>query len=138
MWLSYYCSCIVDFCVDKHNYRHIVNFKDHVHAESIPREEEQENHVYTIKLNVKYTVLSQKNWYQEFKEYFAYLAYFNGPSQYLLNVIRNVNKIVIYSYWTWKAENPPYECTWFHDKLKHVGKQKKVVKGTCAFLWKNY
>ena len=60
MWLSYYCSCIVDFCVDKHNYRHIVNFKDHVHAESIPREEEQENHVYTIKLNLKYTVLSQK------------------------------------------------------------------------------
>jgi hypothetical protein len=85
-------------------------------------------------LYVKYTLLSSKKfWFQDFKEYFAHLAYFNAHVQYFFKVIKNVNTIVIYSYWTWKAENPPYECTWFRGKMKHVGKQKKLSKELARF-----
>lgn len=42
----------------------------------------------------------------------------------------------MYSYWTWKAENPPYGCTWLHGRLKHVRKQKKLSKELARFYEK--
>jgi hypothetical protein len=48
----------------------------------MPCEEEQDNRAYTIKLSVKYTLSnSKKILFQNFKEYFAHLTYFNGPLQ---------------------------------------------------------